>query len=291
MPCSAAICRRARARCWSRLGAGSVGADRPAPRLSGIPAKIGPRGRSGGTMMPVMAIPNSFDILQAVIDATPDCDLRQGSRGALCPRQRGIHPLHRQVARGHRRPERLRALSGGRRARLRRGRPDGARHRQAAGVRGRGHRTGRAAADLSGLEGRLSRHRRQDHRRVRHLARHHRAARGAREPGADPGGAVPLAEDGSGRPADRRPGARLQQHPRDHPRQHRAAPEVPAEGSVHRRDRRRRPPRHAARQGPDRSSARLLAAAPAQSASRSTSTSSSPASCGCSGGRSARRSA
>ena len=48
-------------------------------------------------------------------------------------------------------------------------------------------------------------------------------------------GAVPLAEDGSGRPADRRHRARLQQHPDGDPRQPRAAADAAAARSTMRR--------------------------------------------------------
>ena len=213
-----------------------------------------------------MAIPNSFDILQAVIEATPDAIFVKDLEGRYVlvneAFSRFIGKSQADIV--GRNDFELYPRSG--RARVRRGRPAGARERQAPGVRRRGDRTGRPAADLSRVEGRLPRQGRAEPRRLRHLARHHRAARRAREPEAHPGSAVPLAEDGGGRPADRRARARLQQHPRDHPRQRRAAAGLPAQGSVHRRDRQRGAPRHAARQGPHRPPAGVLAPAPAEPA-------------------------
>ena len=117
---------------------------------------------------------------------------------------------------------------------IRAGRQGRARERQADVVRGRGHELLRHAG-LPGHEGRLSRQGRQDPRHLRHLARHHRAARGAGLARADAAGAVPIAEDGSGRPADRRHRARLQQHPDGDPRQPRAAADAAAATSTMRR--------------------------------------------------------
>ncbi len=83
-------------------------------------------------------------------------------------------------------------------------------------------------AGLPGDQGRLSRQGRQHPRHLRHLARHHRAARRPGLARADARGAVSRAENGSGRPADRRHRARLQQHPDGDSRQPRAAADAPA---------------------------------------------------------------
>ena len=171
-----------------------------------------------------MAIPNSFDILQAVIEATPDAIFVKDLDGRYVLVNEAFGALHRQVA-GPRSsasndlelyPEAdARAFIDADRQVLATGKPQVVRRRRDRATAGRrptwsprastATRTGRSSASTASRTTSPS------------CARRSEIAR------ADARSAVPLAEDGSGRPADRRHRARLQQHPGDHPRQRRAA--------------------------------------------------------------------
>ena len=214
----------------------------------------------------MQAIPNASDILQAVIDATPDAIFVKDLEGRyVLVNQAAARFVGRTPAEVDRQA-RSRALSRRNRAPLHPGRPGGARRRPGDVVRGCGVERVRHAG-VSGDQGRLPRSRRAHPRHLRHLARHHGAARRAGFARADARGAVPLAEDGSRRPADRRHRARLQQHPDGDSRQPRAAAHAAAGGgrSDARADR-RNAARHQARPGSHRRPAGVLAPPAVQSA-------------------------
>ena len=135
---------------------------------------------------PCSPIPNSSDILQAVIDATPDAifvkdlDGRYVLVNDAAARFVGRPPPGCRSARttssSIRKKPRAASWKTTRSARQRHGDV----------VRGRGDERGRHAG-LPGHQGRLPRQRRPDPRHLRHLARHHRAAHGARLARADAG--------------------------------------------------------------------------------------------------------
>jgi CheY-like chemotaxis protein len=167
-----------------------------------------------------MAMPDSADILQAVIEATPDAIFVKDLEGRYVVVNeafarfigksradivgRNDFELYPEVdARTFVEADR-RVIATGSTRRSKASRPGRMASRRPTSSR-RARITTRTAAPWASTA----------------FPRHHRAAR--TENLKRTGSAVPIAEDGSGRAADWRSGARLQQHPRDHPRQHRAA--------------------------------------------------------------------